>query len=107
MHLQNRKLEGFKFTRQREVSRAYGDFICRSHKLIIEIDGASHDFTSESDEARTRRLERLGYKVIRFDNVEVFKNLDGVLASIAQTLRAMPTPLAPRAAPPASGRGDD
>ena len=92
LHLQNRKLEGYKFTRQREVRHAYGDFICRSHRLIVELDGESHDFTGASDEIRTERLERLGHEVIRFTNKEVFENLDGVLAAIAQTLRAMPTP---------------
>lgn len=93
VHLQNRKLGGFKFSRQLELDGPiYPDFTCRSHGLIVELDGDSHDFTGEADLVRTRRLEALGYNVIRFTNKDVFENMDGVLTAIAQELESLPTP---------------
>lgn len=93
LQLQNKKLDGFKFSRQMELTGPfYGDFICRSHKLIIELDGGSHDFTAEEDAERARRLGRLGYQVIRFTNQDVFEHLEGVLIMISQALRDRPTP---------------
>jgi very-short-patch-repair endonuclease len=93
LQLQGRKLDGYKFSRQLEMAGPfYGDFVCRSHKLIIELDGGSHDFTADADAGRTQRLERLGYQVIRFTNGDVLQHLDGVLLVIAQTLRDRPTP---------------
>lgn len=92
-HLQGRRLGGYKFSRQVEIEGPlYGDFVCRSHKLVVELDGESHDLTGEADLARTRRLEALGFKVIRFTNRDVFENAEGVLALIAEELSARPTP---------------
>jgi very-short-patch-repair endonuclease len=106
LQLQGRKLDGYKFSRQLDIDGKHPDFICRSHRLIVELDGESHDFTGVQDLTRTRRLERAGYRVIRFTNEEVFKHMDGVLVMIAEALRVSPTPLATRVAPPASGRGN-
>lgn len=75
--------------------------------MIVELDGEPHDFTGAADAVRTQRLERLGYRVIRFTDEDVFKHPDGVLVMIAQALRDSPTPRALRAAPPASGKGFD
>ena len=93
LQLQGRKLDGYKFSPQLEMTGPfYGDFVCRSHKLVIELDGDSHDFTADADAERTRQLEQLGYQVIRFTNKDVFEHLEGVLVVIAQTLRDRPTP---------------
>ena len=83
---------GHKFSRQLDIEAAHPDFVCRSHKLIVELDGTSHDFTGEQDAQRTRRLERAGYRVVRFTNEDVLKDLDGVLAMILQALLDSPTP---------------
>jgi very-short-patch-repair endonuclease len=45
-----------------------------------------------ADADRTRRLEALGYRVIRFTNEDVFQHLEGVLAKISEALRNSPTP---------------
>jgi very-short-patch-repair endonuclease len=56
--------------------------------LIIEVDGGQHAEEAEKDDARTKRLEAHGFKVIRFWNHDVLRNLEGVLAIIAEALRA-------------------
>ena len=60
------------------------DFVCRSKKAIVEIDGAQHAEKQaiEHDKKRTEFLGKNGYKVIRFWNEEVFGNIDGVLEAI-------------------------
>ena len=66
----------------------YADFASHAARLVIEVDGGQH--TPQRDAARTRFLEREGYRVLRFWNNEVIENLDGVLAVIAA---ALPSPL--------------
>lgn len=62
------------------------DFACVEAKLIVELDGGQHADGSDADRARTEKLERAGYLVIRFWNNEVFDNLDGILETIRATL---------------------
>ncbi|WP_424963518.1 endonuclease domain-containing protein [Ekhidna sp.] len=60
------------------------DFYCPSEKLIIELDGAHH-FTSagfEKGRDRDRTLKDLGFKILRFENQDVFDSLENVLESI-------------------------
>ena len=72
--LRNRQLENFKFVRQEPIGNYVADFVCRERRLIVEIDGATHstDEEVERDAVRTGSLERLGYRVIRFQNDDVY-----------------------------------
>ena len=66
--------------RQRPIDHFIVDFYCAALKLVIEVDGESH-FTKQGkqyDAERTRILEGYGLKVIRFTNVEVLQNFEGV-----------------------------
>ena len=54
--------------------------------FIIELDGSQHLEQEEYDEERTRYLESLGYRVIRFWNNDVTKNVDGVILAIMQAM---------------------
>jgi very-short-patch-repair endonuclease len=63
------------------------DFCCSDARLIIELDGGQHALRTESDEHRTKKLEELGYLVLRFWNNDVFDNLDGVLETIVSTAK--------------------
>ena len=80
-YLRNRKLAGLKFTRQGPIGPWFADIVCRSHKVIVEIDGATHSTPQEiaGDEERTRGLEALGYRIYRVGNRDVHDNLDGVV----------------------------
>jgi very-short-patch-repair endonuclease len=51
-------------------------------KLVIEVDGSQHLEQVEYDRRRTEYLETRGYRVVRFWNREVMKNIDGVLSRI-------------------------
>lgn len=72
----------------------FGDFVCRSCKLVVEIDGYSHDFRVEQDNVRKAFDEAQGYRIIRFSNGDVMKKLEGVLIATKEALAAMslPTP---------------
>ena len=78
--LKNRKFYGYRFLRQYPIGNYIVDFICRSKKIIIEIDGGQHNEPQniEYDTTRTNFLEAKGYKVIRFWTNDIDKNLDGV-----------------------------
>ena len=75
---------GVNFRRQHAVGNYIPDFVCVQKKLIIELDGSQHLEQEGYDEERTKYLNSLGYKVIRFWNNDVMKNLQGVILSIMQ-----------------------
>jgi len=82
--LKGKQLAGRKFRRQHSVGYYILDFYCPSEKLAIELDGAPH-FTEEGrkrDEVRTRYINSLNISVIRFENVRVFEDPEGVLEEI-------------------------
>ena len=92
--LRNRKIEGFKFNRQfpfkyegvgnNNYKFFIADFYCNEKKLIIEIDGSSHDSEEAkiNDEIRQERLESLGVRFLRFTDADVKRNMEMVLNSI-------------------------
>ena len=84
--LRNFSFAGLKFRRQHPVSFYVADFCCIQKKIIIELDGDSHDFSEQKDKERTEALNKEGYQVIRFSNADVLDNLEGVLMTIARTL---------------------
>ena len=81
--LRNRNLE-FKFRRQHPIERFIIDFYCAEVKLCIEIDGGSHleQEQQEYDSVRTKVLESIGYRVIRFTNSDVRYNIKAVAQGI-------------------------
>ena len=86
--LQRKQLYGYRFQRQQPIGPFFGDFACRSARLVIEVDGATHSTQKERDydALRERYLEEAGWTVIRFWNAEIYENLNGVLDSILQRL---------------------
>jgi len=87
--LKGRQLLGKKFRRQASIGRYVVDFHCPECRLIIELDGARHfSMTIDEYEAeRTRYLEAEGLRIIRFENKELYENLDGVLETIKDALQ--------------------
>jgi len=84
---------GFKFRRQRPISRYIADFACMEAKLIVEIDGASHDLADqiEYDAERTRILNALGWRVLRLRDTLVLSDANAASALIVEALR-QPSP---------------
>ena len=58
------------------------DFICLEPKLIIELDGGQHSWQTAYDAERSRYLNRLGFRVLRFWNTDVLQDIDAVLEFI-------------------------
>jgi adenine-specific DNA-methyltransferase len=90
--LHSRRLGGHKFKRQWTLGQYVVDFCCIEQRLVIEIDGGQHNL--ERDSPRTRALNELGYRVVRFWNNEVIENLEGVLTVLVTELSSPhPRPL--------------
>lgn len=87
LRLRDRRLEGWKFRRQVPMGRYVVDLFCADARLVIEVDGGQHDWNRAKDEARTRYIEQLGFRVIRFWNNEVLGNLTGVLEQVLVELK--------------------
>ena len=88
--LRNRQLGGHKFVRQMPIHAYFVDFVCRERKVIVEVDGGTHSTEAEiaRDAARTRDLERLGYRVFRICNDDVYHNLDCALDALLAFIEA-------------------
>src|SRR6185295_331812 len=84
--LRDRRLGGFKFVRQEAIGTYVVDFICREKRLIVEVDGGQHA-DSARDRERDANLAAGGYQILRFWNLEVLRNLEGVLTTILANLR--------------------
>ena len=104
--LRDRRFESFKFRRQVPIGKYIADFICQDCKLIVEVDGSQHE-GSEHDRERDAWLTSVGYRVLRFWNIDTFTALDGTLLAILDALNETPHPSrAARATPsPSSGEG--
>ena len=81
---------GAKFSRQMPVGPYYADFLCREARLVVELDGFSHELRPQHDAARDRWLRDNGYTVLRFTNAEVKDNIGGVIAAIKTALNPKP-----------------
>jgi very-short-patch-repair endonuclease len=87
--LRNNRL-GAKFRRQVPYDLYILDFYCVKVKLVIEVDGAQH-FTAEGkrrDKIRDADSRRDGLEVLRFTNVDVLTNSEGVEQVIFETVEA-------------------
>jgi len=79
--LRGRRLNGIKFRRQVPVGRFVADFLCADAMLIIEVDGSQHA-DSANDVNRTDELNQLGFRVLRFWNDDVIRDMRGVCDTI-------------------------
>lgn len=79
---------GHKFLYQHIIGQYIVDFLCPDSRLVVEVDGAYHVEPDQAydDGMRTQWLEKMGYKVIRFTNEEVYNDIDNVLDIISNHL---------------------
>jgi len=82
------QLHGFRFKRQHPIGYNIADFYCHKAKLVIEIDGNSHNAREQKlhDKIRTDEFEAIGLNVIRFTNEEVLMHMDEVVKRIVSCL---------------------
>ena len=87
--LRRKQILGVTFNRQKPLGRYIVDFYSFAAKLVIEVDGSQH-FEPDAvayDFERTKFLETQGLKVIRFDNLQVFNELESVLTVIYEEVK--------------------
>lgn len=87
-HLSASKLDGHKFRRQAVIGPYIADFLCPQKKLVVEVDGETHDL--DKDAQRDADLRAAGYTVFRVTYEDVLKYMDAVLQSIAAKIESVP-----------------
>jgi len=108
VHLCSWRARGFHFRRQSPRQGFLVDFVCMKHRLVIEIDGGQHNFDEHHvrDVQRDIKLTSEGFRVMRFWNSDVDRNLNGVLESIDRALKeSYPTRPPSAATLPLTGEG--
>ena len=83
------KLGHYRWNRQKPLLQFIVDFYCARYKLIIEIDGDTHnsDEAFLYDKKRTDILESYGLTIIRFSNYEIYEYFNGVIEEIEKYLK--------------------
>jgi len=97
---------GHHFRRQSPLAPYIVDFECRRSRVIVEVDGHQHGFDGhrQRDAVRDKTLAQRGYKILRFSNGEIDREIEGVLEAILMALASPhPTPSAP---PSPGGEGE-
>jgi very-short-patch-repair endonuclease len=105
------QMRGYQFRRQRPVLNYIADFMCKELRLVIEVDGITHDYRLYRDELRTDELRRAGFNVYRFTDEEVLTNIQSVASEIERIIEEMTTPTPasggqPPPVPPPEGDND-
>ena len=87
-HLRAHRMAGVHFRRQHVISGYIADFYCHSSRLVVEVDGPTHDSAAarEYDLRRERALLDRGLRVLRVSNEDVLDGLPAVLALIRQAI---------------------
>src|SRR5262249_53587114 len=99
-HLRRLPIEHSHFRRQATIGPYFADFACHEQRLVIEVDGAQHNEPENviRDTERSIYLQSQGYRILRFWNNDVLKNIDGVMEAILAAMHqheASPQPLPP------------
>jgi very-short-patch-repair endonuclease len=108
-YLKANRIDGLGFRRQTPIRNYIVDFACLSAKLIIELDGESHEFQERqiADQIRDNFFVSEGFHVLRFTNEQVMSNLEGVVEAIRQVASSRASGLPPSLTLPHKGGGND
>ena len=110
-YLKAGRIDGLGFRRQVPIRNYIADYVCFSAKLIVELDGESHDFEvrQRADHDRDAFFLSEGFQTLRFTNEQVMSNLEGVVEAIRQAAasRASGLPLSPTLPHKGGGSGED
>ena len=80
------KESSIRFRRQHPISPYIVDFVCLSARMIIEVDGLSHDARQDYDQKRDNFLRSQGFKILRFSNQQILENASGVADTIMNVI---------------------
>jgi very-short-patch-repair endonuclease len=91
--LKHKNFFGYDFDRQRPIGEFIVDFYCKELSLAIEIDGDTHIYRYDYDDKRQKELEKIGVHFLRFEDIEVKRNMSNVLRVIGDWInKNKPTP---------------
>ena len=90
-YLKGKQMLGYDFHRQKPIDNYIVDFFCGRLMLAIEVDGYTHGFDEvfEKDAAKEQRLKEMGIAVLRFQDEEVMRNIEGVLTRIKDRIKEL------------------
>jgi very-short-patch-repair endonuclease len=91
-HLRAKQMDGHKFRRQEPIGNYVVDFVCFEKRIVIEVDGSQHQIEKDKDRLRDKWLKKQGFKVLRFWNNDVLKNMEGVYEVIKESCLSHPPP---------------
>ncbi len=80
--LRAKKMNGYQFNRQFPIGEYIVDFICRKLRLIIEVDGSTHNYRGVDDYKKQKSLEGMGFTILRFKEGQVIYRIDDVVGEI-------------------------
>ncbi|MGH7800206.1 MAG: endonuclease domain-containing protein [Thermodesulfobacteriota bacterium] len=88
--VRRKQFRGYQFYRQRIIGNYIVDFYCPKSKLVIEIDGGQHysEVGVDTDRLRDKYITDLGLRVLRFTNLDVLQNIEGILEHINENLKS-------------------
>ena len=89
------QLNGYHFLRQKPIDEFIVDFYCKRLKLVIEIDGVTHNDKQGYDKRRENRLKELGFTVLRFDGYTILENVTGALDLIMNCIEEIENKTSP------------
>ena len=80
---------GLKFRRQHPFGPFIVDFYCPAVKLVVEVDGNSHDMGTRpaQDAARDRWLAERGLRLLRFNAADAMKDVGSAVTAILAVAR--------------------
>jgi very-short-patch-repair endonuclease len=89
--VRRKQICNFQFYRQKNIGQYIVDFYCPEGKLIVEIDGGQHYYEDgmRNDKQRDQHLQMHGFKVLRFSDTDVLKNIEGVIERIYEYLNSL------------------
>ena len=82
------KILPYTVNRQKVVEKYILDFYCAEAKIAIELDGSQHfePDAKKKDAERDRFLREQGIRVLRYTNIDVNSNFDGVCSDILKNI---------------------
>ncbi|UZD38744.1 endonuclease domain-containing protein [Capnocytophaga ochracea] len=86
--IKNKSL-GVEFKRQVPILEYIVDFYCQELRLVIEVDGNTHDFRYVEDKTRQKEIEKWGVTFIRFSNEEIKTNMFSVILSLESKIEEL------------------
>jgi very-short-patch-repair endonuclease len=77
-----------RFRKQHAIGPFVADFYCPAAKMVIEVDGATHDWRQDADDKRDAYMKSLGLKVIRIAAADVLADPEAVADGIYRLCEA-------------------